>query len=102
LYFDPSRGYAILFHEEYGVLTTVDELSEPAPGVFYPRKATCEVRSNTGAPEHKTLYEASAVVANDPNFSDDIFTINWPISTRVEDRINGSQFTVGQTDGPEE
>jgi hypothetical protein len=100
-YFDPSRGYAILFDEMgWGREVTVEKLSEPAPGVFYPVRATFQSQKHGDRPKTKAQYEASAVVANDPNFSDDIFTINWPMGARVEDRVNGSQFTVGQSDGP--
>ena len=96
-YFDPSRGYAILFHEDTATSAqeTVEKLAEPAPGVFYPVKATRLIKDTSGQPAYKWVYEASSVVANDPNFSDDIFTIEWPEGTVVEDKISGTTFTVG-------
>ncbi len=100
--FDPSRGYAILgyailFNEETTARqqVTVEKLAEPVPGVYYPVKATSLTKDASGQPKSKTIYETSAVVANDPNFSDDTFTIKWPAGTVVNDKISGTSFTVG-------
>ena len=38
-----------------------------------------------GTPREKGIYEASLVLASDPEFSDDIFTIEWPAGAHIVD-----------------
>ena len=73
---------------------TVQKLVEAGPGVYYPAKATWLTKYASGQPLHKRIYEASAVVANDPKFSDDIFTIKWPPGTTVYDDTSRTSFRV--------
>jgi len=100
-YFDPARNYAILGSElsqTNGLVLArwiVDKLLEPVPGVYYPVKVSSYGSTQTGEPAWRATYEASSVVANDPNFSDDIFTIKWPEGTVVQDKVSGTTFTVG-------
>jgi hypothetical protein len=98
-YLDPARSYAPVFFEESAsrFQATVDKLAEVAPKVFYPLKVTALTKDPSGQFKTKTTYEASSVVANDPNFRDDIFTIQWPVGTVVHDKISGITFTVGQS-----
>jgi hypothetical protein len=100
-YFDPARNYAILgceLSQTNGLVLArwiVDKLLEPVPGVYYPVKVSSYGSTQTGEPAWRATYEASKVVANDPNFSDDIFTIEWPEGTVVQDKVSGTRFTVG-------
>ncbi len=88
---DPSRGYAIISYEGREGHSTVEKLVEPAPGVYYPARVTSVSKDG----RTKTIYQASEIVANDPNFSEDIFNIKWPAGTEVDDEISGTRFTVG-------
>jgi hypothetical protein len=101
-YFDPTRNYAMLGGERSrnGVVIdrwTVEKLLEPDSALYYPAKVITYVFSPNGQPRSRGTYEASTVVANDPNFRDDIFTIQWPVGTVVHDKISGITFTVGQS-----
>jgi hypothetical protein len=106
-YFDPARGYALLEYERGrgdGVVVEkrlIDSLVEPAPEVYYPSKARTERMTDAGTVRERESYEASAVVANDPSFSDDLFTIKWPPKTRVRDLIATNTFVVPEAGQPE-
>jgi hypothetical protein len=106
-YFDPGREYALLGVERSsgnGVLVEkwkVDSLVEAAPGVYYPSQATWESLSQDGKVVRRQTYQASAVVANDSNFSDDLFTIKWPPKTRVRDLITTNKYVVPDAGQPE-
>ena len=73
---------------------TVDKLAEPLPGLYYPSVVHSHVQSSTGQPKERATYLATVVVMNDPKFSSDIFTIDWPPGTTVEDHIANRIFTV--------
>jgi len=103
-WFDPQRSYALIGCDNYygdgsssiARSMIVHELSEVAPGVYYPTKATSQSNLGNGM-RTRSRFEASSVVANDPKFSDDIFTMNWPPQTRVRDLISSNSFVVGET-----
>lgn len=99
----PSRNYALLgwkmdmpgsSHE-----CVVEELIEPAPGVFYPKKAAFYVVGRNGKPSSLITYEGVSIVANDPNFSNDIFTIQWPTGTILRDEVLGTTFEISPPAG---
>jgi hypothetical protein len=70
---------------------TVEQFVQVAPGVDYPTKAFAEGFLPNGDPITRSQYEASMVLANDPHFSEDVFTINWPPGiTIVTNNIAGS------------
>jgi hypothetical protein len=97
---DPARNYALLHCERAGGIGqvvmkwVVESFIEAAPGVYYPSKATKEFLSDDGNVEERISYEASSAVANDPNFSDDLFTLKWPKGTRVRDLVTSNTFVV--------
>lgn len=99
-YIDPTRNYALLGAQTIagdGVTfhRSVDALAEPAPGVYYPKKAHTDIRAADGSNYEQSTFEATRIVANDPNFSEDVFTLNWPVGTKVEDRVGKKTFIVG-------
>jgi hypothetical protein len=104
-YCDPARAYALLGCERArgdGVVVLkwqVDAFVEAVPGVYYPTAATKELTLGNGRRE-RTTYQASAVVANDPNFSDDLFTMKWPPKTKVRDLTTTNTFIVAADDKP--
>jgi hypothetical protein len=99
-YFDPDSQYALKRQENFsanGKLTcdlVVEQLANPSPGIFYPMKSTRNDFQD-GRPWRRYQYKAGTVVANDPKFSDDIFTIKWPPHTSVYDTLADVVFTVG-------
>jgi len=102
-FLDPARGFALLKTEDFAADGTlrrqrvVEALLEPAPGIFYPGKASdCAWRN--GEPWVRSTYQGSAIVVNDPQFTDDVYTIRWPNGTIVHDMIADVVFTVGQSE----
>jgi hypothetical protein len=106
-WFDPSRGFALLGHK-YTVTREdgserlmrsikVTELKEVAPGIWWPTQVT-SVRApfDPEKPYERVVYRASNAVANDPNFDDNIFTVPFPDGYRIEDKVTGRKYTVGQ------
>jgi hypothetical protein len=106
-YFDPARAYALLGYERGrgdGILVQkrfVESLLEPVPGIYYPSKARTERMSDDGTLREWEDYQASEVVVNDPNFSDELFTIKWPPKTRVRDLITTNSSVVSGDEQPE-
>jgi hypothetical protein len=101
-YFDPARDYALVGGERAinGQVIqnwTVHKFLEPEAGLHYPGMVKSSAWLPNGIAQSRSVYEASAVVVNDPNFRDDIFTIQWPVGTVVHDKISGITFTVGQS-----
>jgi hypothetical protein len=100
-YIDPARNYALVGGQTIagdGVTfnRTVDALAEPASGVYYPSKAHLDIRAADGSNYEQSTFEATRIVANDPSFSDDVFTIKWPVGTTVEDKIAKNVFVAGK------
>jgi hypothetical protein len=103
---DPARGYALLKHERRtkdGVVAqrlTVSSFIKAASGVYFPKDAIDEnlfaPGGKPGQPYARVRYTASEAVANDPAFSDEVFTIKWPPGTDVDDRIRGVDYNVPQ------
>ncbi len=103
---DPSRGFALLGHdniriredgsERVSTRIRVTKLKEAAPGVWWPMEAYGESRlSKPGEPYSRTVYRASSVVANDPNFDEAIFTVPFPEGYLIDDQIAGKKYRVG-------
>jgi len=96
-FLDPSRSYALLGCKIVMPVSSsefvVEELIEPAPGVFYPKKVAFYV-SRDGKPRSLLTYKGESIVANAPNFSNDIFEIQWPINSMVYDKIHDTQFRI--------
>jgi hypothetical protein len=102
-YFDPSRNYALIGGERVkdGLIReswTAERLLEPEPGIYYPVAVkSFSLYSASGQPKYRCQFGATDVIVNDPNFSNDIFTIRWPKGTLVRDKILGMTYTVGQS-----
>ncbi len=92
---DRFRGCAIVkLIQQFGggarFETTVSELAEISPGVFYPKRATVRVINEAGGQDTQSNFElVSAKMLDASAASDDQFVINWPVGTR---------FTIRETD----
>lgn len=99
--FDSSRGYALMHKSSWtadGTKTfemSIEELAEPLPGVYYPRRAWRRAFNKDGTPQHRTEYVAEEIVANDPSTSDDTYDFDWPLGTTVHDKTSNVVFEVG-------
>jgi hypothetical protein len=102
---DPARGFALLRYEDFGIkedktetirkLIEVQELREVAEGVWWPINATCITEPlRSGEDYIRMKYNASCVVANNPNFDNNIFTIKFPKDCKVDDTINHKNYIV--------
>ena len=106
-FLDPSRNYALLGYKIVMPCSgsshecVVGELIEPAPGVFYPKKAAFYAVGRDGKPKSLITYEGLNIVANDPNFSDDIFSMQWPTGAMVRDEVFGTTFKISLPFGEE-
>ncbi len=87
---DPSKGYVPLEQSityKGGVersKMTVDELTQPALGVWIPKKITKLRRdSKTGSLTHRTTVMLKYIVANDDLFDYGVFTVEFPPGTHV-------------------
>ena len=104
---DPSRGFALLGHDNISIredssewVSTrirVNKLKEVTPGIWWPMEAYVESDPlNPGEPYTRTVYRASNVVANDPNFDENIFTVPFPEGYLIDDQVVGRKYKVGQ------
>lgn len=104
---DPSCGFALRGkksiaqyedgHEELVSFMRVTKLKEVAPGIWWPMEATIVSRPYApGKPWRRFVYRASNVVANDPNFDENIFTVPFPDGYLIDDQIAGRKYRVGQ------
>jgi hypothetical protein len=100
IHLDPARGYALTGYE-YSVngkpvkKIIVEELVEPAPGIFYPSKAKRINYDPNANISSLVSYAARKIVVNSPTFTNDIFTINWPTGITVYDHTADVSFAVG-------
>jgi hypothetical protein len=106
-WFDPKRGFALLGHKYTVTLEDgserlmrsikVTKLKEVTPGIWWPTEATIESGPRQpGEPYTRTVYHASNVVANDPNFDDSIFIVPFPEGYRISDEVTGRTYIAGQ------
>jgi len=104
---DPDRGFALLGHDNISIREDgsewvskrirVTKLKEAAPGVWWPMGAT-SISSpiKPGGPYSRTVYRASNVVANDPNFDESVFTVPFPDGYLIDDKVAGRRYRVGE------
>lgn len=103
---DPSHGFALRGYELVNIQKngsewlvsriTVSKLKEASPGVWWPIEASAESGpSRPGKPYRRFVYRASNVVANDPNFDEKIFTVEFPDGYLVDDQVTGRKYKVG-------
>ncbi len=102
--FDPARDYAILGHERRANLAryrnwTAEKFENPAPRVWYPSVVRVQFFGPGEVPTERVKFEASKIVVNDSQFSEDIFTLKWPPGSRVTDMITHRYYEVA---GPSE
>jgi len=88
VYFTPSSERLITFFK-------VTKLKEVAPGLWWPTEAIEESASlKPGEPNHRTIYKALSIVANDPHFVDNIFSPSFPKGYQVADKLSGKTYVV--------
>jgi hypothetical protein len=98
-YFD-AKSYALIGYElriggtKQVTGFDVEELSEVAPGIWFPQKVTMYNRMN-GVQTGRGTWEAISVKVNSPDFSDDLFKIEWPAKTPVLDTATGKYIQMG-------
>ena len=104
---DPARGFALLGHdnisirkdgsEQVSTRIRVTKLKEVTPGMWWPIEATLiSSPLKPGDPYSRTVYRASNVVANDPNFDESIFTVPFPDGYLIDDKVSGRKYRVGE------
>jgi hypothetical protein len=104
---DPSRGFALLGNKETGTyedgseriasFVKVNKLKKVASGLWWPMEISIESDpAKHGEPYKRFVYRASNVIANDPNFDENIFTVILPDGYLIDDKVAGKKFTVGQ------
>jgi len=106
---DPARGFALLGHdnisiredggERFSKRMRVTELKKVSDDIWWPMEAYVESdRREPGEPytRTRTVYHASNVVANDPNFDEKIFTIPFPDGYLIDDQVTGRTYRVGE------
>jgi len=102
-YFDILKNYTLRGYEyidldgEIGRRVSVEEIKEVAPGIYYPTKAT-KIEYIRGEPFVKSQYKGKNIIVNDPEFSDDLFSIKWPDGTFIHDYISDVRFVVGPSE----
>jgi len=108
-WFDPNRGFALLGHENVrykepdnkfvDTRIKVTKLEKVDDGIWWPVEGAIEsdrqIREGVYA---RTVFRALNVVANDPDFDNDIFTIPFPEGTRVHDELADKTYVVGDED----
>ena len=102
-WFDLERGYAFRGYQDmktdkegHKVINSsivVPKVVEAAPGIWFPTEATylAAVGFN-GRPGLRNIFKASKVIANDPSFDENIYTVPIPPNYVVEDRISGVRY----------
>jgi len=104
---DPARGFALLGHdnisiredggERVSMRIRVTKLKEVTPGIWWPMEATLiSSPLRAGDPYSRTVYRASNVVANDPNFDESIFSVPFPDGYLIDDQVSGKKYRVGE------
>jgi hypothetical protein len=102
---DPARGFALIRYEHTVVLgdkteafkrlVEIQELREVTEGVWWPIKATCITEPlRAGENYTRMVYHASEVVANDPNFNNNVFTIEFPRGYKIDNTITHKNYIV--------
>lgn len=102
---DPPRGFAFLGYDNVARIKDgrdrvvsrirVQQVKEVIKNVWWPIEATIESDPREpNSPYQRTVYRALNVVANDPNFDNSVFTLNFPKGYRVDDKITGKKYVV--------
>jgi hypothetical protein len=112
-WFDPSRCFAFLGHEnvrknEKGdefvdVRIKVNKLKEVTNGIWWPIDGVIESdRHDPRKPNiyARTIFHAIDVVVNDPKFDNSIFSVSFPVGYMVTNKIDNKTYKV--TEDPNE
>lgn len=104
---DVSHGFALRGYELVNVhkdgsellvsRITVSKLKEVEAGLWWPIEAFAE--SGPLKPENtykRLVYRTLNVVANNPNFNENVFTIDFPNGYLIDDQITGKRYRVGE------
>jgi hypothetical protein len=104
---DPARGFALMRYEytvvlgdkteAFRKLIEIQELKEVTEGVWWPIRATCITEPlRAGEDYTRMVYRASEIIANDPNFDNSVFTLNFPKGCHVDDTVNRKNYIVDE------
>ncbi|HUT30173.1 MAG TPA: hypothetical protein VMX13_10310 [Sedimentisphaerales bacterium] len=95
---DPAKGFSVVSTERYldgilrgrfvGVFNNIRR-------VWFPCEGNYETFFDDGQPEKMCAVNASNISINDPNFSKDLFHIDFKDGTLVQDLIAGMEYVVG-------
>ena len=102
---DPARGFAFLGYDNVAFLKDgseriisrirVQQVKEVSKNVWWPTEATIESDTREpNAPYQRTVYRAVKVIANDPNFDENVFSPAFPKGYRVDDKMTGKTYVV--------
>lgn len=102
---DPNRGFALLKFEDLRKdkdgkelvksSINVTKLKEVAKDIWWPMEAYfVESPRENGQPWKRIVYQASNVIANDPNFDESVFTISFPKGYRIDDQVNKKSYII--------
>jgi len=106
-WFDPNRGFALLRHDNLREdpngnewvksSINVTKLEKVAENIWWPMEAYfIHCPREIDKPWTRIVYRASNVVANDPNFDDNVFTVPFPDGYLIDDKVAGRKYRVGQ------
>jgi len=106
---DPARGFALLRYEHtlilkdntetFRKLIDIQELKEVTEDVWWPIRAICITEpTRSGGDYTRIIYQASDIVANNPNFDESVFDIKFPKGYRVDDKMSGKTYLVDAND----
>lgn len=104
---DPSRGFALLEaktahisedgSEQVISSLKVSKLRKVAAAIWWPVEASIERPStDPERPYERVVYRASDVIANDPNFDENVYTVPFPKGYLVDDKVKGIKYRAGQ------
>jgi len=100
---DASRGLALLGYErvvtkggkkEIVERSTITKLVKAGEGIWYPGEACTELIWPDGK-QSRWYYKAAKVVANDPTFDENIFTVSFPPGYTIQDKTVGTTYRTG-------
>ena len=110
-YLDPARGHAMLGRRFVNQrpdgsliclhLQIITELKQVAPGIWYPLEAHGGRIDDwpDGQLTRRAHYLAQDVVANDPDFDEDVYNLTFPAKYYVTDKRSGATYlTTGDPD----
>jgi len=77
----------------------VNKLKEVSDGIWWPMEVSDISRRYNESDEpyyERFIYKISAVTVNDPNFDESVFTVPFPEGYKIEDKVKGKTYTVGE------